>query len=343
MGINEVTPLSGIGTRYHQDASQSSLWPTQTDTPITGPNPVNSRDLVVKPESMLFNMVPVVDKADDVAGLGISMLMQPFGITYINTACLRLRPFTYDHTYQKIREPVRSPIVKLVRGGLVVGDDQRIPAVDGGSGAGGLLCQQAYASRKLRDPPDPPIRFPTWCWAALGHAKLNNGNWGPHLVSLVELVGFPPVPQSSVQTDFTELHSRKLRIKAPRMRIYPDVDFHHNYKDDTTIWYREPPKKRIYKTAELEVDLDLGYRATFWIRFDPGSRAKPTESTQIPVFFGAMLLQDVDCALYGIILQKCFEGNEELYTREGTFSTTRIGTSPEAVEAGLWWSEFSLV
>ena len=28
---------------------------------------------------------------------------------------------TYDHTYQKIRDPVRSPIVKLVRGGLVVG------------------------------------------------------------------------------------------------------------------------------------------------------------------------------------------------------------------------------
>jgi hypothetical protein len=28
---------------------------------------------------------------------------------------------TYDHTYRKIRDPVRSPIVKPVRGGLVVG------------------------------------------------------------------------------------------------------------------------------------------------------------------------------------------------------------------------------
>ncbi|KAM5516544.1 hypothetical protein FOXYSP1_03495 [Fusarium oxysporum f. sp. phaseoli] len=28
---------------------------------------------------------------------------------------------TYDHTYQRTRDPVRSPIDKLVRGGLVVG------------------------------------------------------------------------------------------------------------------------------------------------------------------------------------------------------------------------------
>jgi hypothetical protein len=30
-------------------------------------------------------------------------------------------PSTYDHTYQRTRDPVRSPIDKLVRGGLVVG------------------------------------------------------------------------------------------------------------------------------------------------------------------------------------------------------------------------------
>jgi hypothetical protein len=28
---------------------------------------------------------------------------------------------TYDHTHRRIRDPVRSPIVKPVRGGLVVG------------------------------------------------------------------------------------------------------------------------------------------------------------------------------------------------------------------------------
>jgi hypothetical protein len=28
---------------------------------------------------------------------------------------------TYDHTYQRTRDPVRSPIDKLIRGGLVVG------------------------------------------------------------------------------------------------------------------------------------------------------------------------------------------------------------------------------
>ena len=40
---------------------------------------------------------------------------------FIYMGAFDIKPSTYDHTYQKIRDPVRSPIVKLVRGGLVVG------------------------------------------------------------------------------------------------------------------------------------------------------------------------------------------------------------------------------
>ncbi len=42
-----------------------------------------------------------------------------------------LSPNTYDHIHEKVRDPVRSPLVKLVRARLSswVGDDQRIPGV----------------------------------------------------------------------------------------------------------------------------------------------------------------------------------------------------------------------
>ena len=39
----------------------------------------------------------------------------------LSSTQLSSQSITYDHTYQRTRDPVRSPIDKLVRGGLVVG------------------------------------------------------------------------------------------------------------------------------------------------------------------------------------------------------------------------------
>ncbi|PCD21146.1 hypothetical protein AU210_016572 [Fusarium oxysporum f. sp. radicis-cucumerinum] len=203
--------------------------------------------------------------------------------------------------------------------------------------AQGLMYQDACDSKKT---PDSPICFPTWSWAAAsGGVRWSTSLCYPGVVSFVELVEFPAFPQSSVKTDFSNLTSRKLRIKAPLARILPNGKF----VETNEGWDNAPPKVRIFKTAKLEVDLDLGPKAELYFKFDRGSTAEPKEGMPIPVFFAAILLQFRYQSLEGIILQKGYKGNMDLYTREGIFKILDDFVSAEKQKFGLWLSELTLV
>ncbi|KAF4445695.1 hypothetical protein F53441_10601 [Fusarium austroafricanum] len=218
-------------------------------------------------------------------------------------------------------------------------NDTYYAGVFGSQLASGLLHVDEHASREIPGSSDSPICFPTWSWAAAWRGvEWPWSTYNPGRVSLVELVGFPPVPQSSVQTDFTQLDSRKLRIKAPLVRIFPNG----NFVKDNVGWVYVSLKIRICKTAELEEDLDLGLYSKISIKFDPRSITEPKEGMPIPDLFAVILLYDNwYYGLYGIILHKGYMDNKELYTREGVLYIDGIPTS--AVESGLWRSELTLV